>query len=76
MSGVIHFADLLTGFEFPGTKEEIIQYAQDQGASEEALELLQAMPMEYFDSMDDFNRNALLIENLPGDNSDIVEDMR
>jgi len=62
----INLLELLDGLEFPATKTEIVDYAQDQGASEEALDMLQALPHEEYKTLTAFNRDHLLIGKLPG----------
>ncbi len=62
----INFLELVDGAEFPMTKAELVAYCEDRGASEEALDIIQAMPHNEIDSFAMFNREIGLIENLPG----------
>jgi hypothetical protein len=43
----------LKGIDFPAEKEDLIEYARDNGADPEIVEMLQGMPEEEFDSMSD-----------------------
>lgn len=62
----INFLELVDGMPFPATKTEIIDFAQDQGASEEALDILQALPGERYEHLSDLNAQIGLVEQLPG----------
>ncbi len=43
----------LSGIEYPATKDELIQAARDQNASDDVLEILDRIPdMEYNESTD------------------------
>lgn len=57
---------LLDGIDFPATKLEIVTYAGDNGASEEALEAFRALPKQSYNSYYDVNSGLGLIEALPG----------
>jgi hypothetical protein len=57
---------LLDGIDFPATKSEIVTYADDQGASEEALEAFRALPKQSYNSFYDVNSGLGMIESLPG----------
>jgi hypothetical protein len=43
----------LKGIDFPVEKEDLIEYARDNGADPEIVEILQEMPEEEFDSISD-----------------------
>ena len=62
----INLMELIDGFQFPGTKAQIVEYALENDASEDALELLEGLPEMYFDSLAEFSRHATDIELLPG----------
>lgn len=62
----INFLELVDGAEFPMTKAELVSYCEDRGASEEALNMIQAMPHNEIESFAMFNREIGQIETLPG----------
>ncbi len=66
IEGQINLEELLDGITFPTSKVEIIEYAEDQGASEEALEYFRAMRFKNYNNMQDINAVLGLIENQPG----------
>jgi hypothetical protein len=43
-------SELLDGLDFPVSKAELIRQAQETGTDTETLHLLQALPVERFDS--------------------------
>ncbi len=53
----INMLELLDGMNFPTTRENAIIFANDNGASEEALNLLRAIPEKEYTSMQDINNN-------------------
>jgi|GEM_PF-3524501 len=59
--------ELLDGLEFPASLPEIVDYAIDQGAGEDLLQELRAMPDRDYDDMQEFNRYHAKIETLPGE---------
>jgi hypothetical protein len=64
--GAINFLELVDGAEFPMTKAELVSWCEDRGASEEALDIIQALPHPEYSSLASFNREIGLIERLPG----------
>jgi hypothetical protein len=62
----INFLEILDGLKFPVTKAEIILHAEKRGASEEALDRLQAIPEDDFKSRDELLDNINVIEDQPG----------
>ncbi len=62
----INFLELVDGAEFPMTKTELVAYCEDQGASEEALDIIQALPHAEYPSLESFNREIGMVEQLPG----------
>ena len=70
--------EILDGIEFPTSKIDLISYAYDQDASEEAVEMLRALPDESFNHLNDVRDNLGRIEELPGEQqwaSEPSEDM-
>jgi len=59
--------ELLDGMEFPASLPEIVDYALDQGASEDTLQELRGMPDRDYDSLEEVNRYHNKIEILPGE---------
>jgi hypothetical protein len=66
MDHSINLLEILDGASFPASKMELIAYAQDKGASEEALDQLQAIPDDIYNSLDDVNRHSNDIEVIEG----------
>lgn len=66
IEGQINLEELLDGITFPTSKVEIIEYAEDQGASEEALEYFRSMRFKNYNNMQDINAALGLIEDQPG----------
>jgi hypothetical protein len=62
----INLLELIDGFPFPGTKAQLVEYAQENDASEEALDTLRGIPDMYYESLRQFNRHATEIDLLPG----------
>lgn len=62
----INFLELVDGAHFPMTKAELVAWCEDRGASEEALDIIQALPHDEIESFSAFNREIGLIETLPG----------
>jgi len=59
----INFLEILDGLKFPVAKQEVILHAEKRGASEQALDRLQAIPD------DDYKTRAALLKNI-----DVIED--
>ena len=62
----INVEEVLDGLSFPASKMQIIAYADDNDASEEAMEMLRAIPAKNYESMKAINKNLGLIEKQPG----------
>jgi hypothetical protein len=62
----IHLLDLLDGLAFPAVKQEVILFAEAHGASEEALDRLQAIPEDDFKTRAELLAHLNEIEALPG----------
>ena len=62
----MNLEEIIDGIEFPAAKVQIVDYAGEQGASEEAMEMLRALPVQNYDSMEEINNNLGLIEEQPG----------
>jgi hypothetical protein len=58
--------EVLDGMAFPATVIEIVSYAEDHDASEDVLDLIQAMPDRDYASLAEVSRHLGLIEELPG----------
>jgi hypothetical protein len=69
--GAINFLELVDGAHFPKTKAELVSWCEDQGASEEALDMIQALPHDEYATFDAFNREIGRIEQLPGGDSNL-----
>jgi hypothetical protein len=62
----LNILELLDGMEFPATVIELVAYAQDQDASEEALEEIRALPDDKgYESIHDVATHLNRIEELP-----------
>lgn len=57
---------LLDGLAFPAVRVEIVDYADAHGASEEALELLRAIPDRDYRSLTELNAGLGLVGRQPG----------
>jgi hypothetical protein len=51
----INVLELLDGIEFPTTREQAVVYANDNGASDDALNLLRAIPEKTYNDMKELN---------------------
>ena len=69
MTHSMNILELLDGAAFPATKLELVAFAEDNGASEEALEQIQSMPGDTYQSIADVNRHINLLDKLPGDSN-------
>lgn len=58
--------EILDGVEFPASKVDLISHAYDNDASEEAVEMLRALPDSSFNHLSDVRDNLGRIEELPG----------
>ena len=62
----VNVEEVLDGIPFPAAKVQIITYAGENDASEEVMEMLRALPVQNYDSMEEINNNLGLIEEQPG----------
>lgn len=62
----MNLEEVLNGIVFPTAKVEIIVYADQQGASEKALELLRGLPARSYKNMQEINRYLGLVDQQPG----------
>jgi len=62
----VNVEEVLDGLPFPAAKVQIITYAGENDASEEVMEMLRALPVQNYDSMEEINDNLGLIEDQPG----------
>lgn len=67
----INFLELVDGARFPMTKAELVSWCEDRGASEEALDAIQALPHDEIESFAMFNREIGLMETLPGSKANL-----
>jgi hypothetical protein len=67
----INYLELIDGIDLPATKPEIVAFAMDNGASEEALEAFEALPHDEYKTITALNRDLGLIEQLPGGNANL-----
>lgn len=58
--------NVLDGIDFPAAKVQILAYAGEHGASEEAMEMLRALPVQHYRNMQEINDKLGLIEEQPG----------
>ena len=58
--------EILDGVEFPASKVDLISHAYDNDASEEAVEMLRALPDSSFNHLEDVRRNIGRMDELPG----------
>lgn len=57
---------LLEGFNWPGSKIEIVDYIVDQSAGREVLSLYEGLPDRVFESYEDLEKSLGDIDKLPG----------
>lgn len=50
---VIDITKSLKGVDFPAEKEDLIEYARDNGADEDVIHMMEEMPEEEYGSMSD-----------------------
>jgi hypothetical protein len=62
----MNLRELLDGMPFPVEKIEIISYAEDHDASEEALEALRALPRMHYNGPHTLNHDLGLIARTAG----------
>ena len=52
----LHIEQFLDGLPFPAAKVQLITYADEQGASEEVLEILRALPIGSYNNIQEIYR--------------------
>lgn len=62
----LNILEVLDGAPFPLSAIELIDYAQENDASEDVLDQLQAIPERIYNNIYDVNRGLNEIEALPG----------
>lgn len=62
----INYLELVDKMHFPATKAEIVAYAQEHGASEDALDGFQALPEGLYESFAVLSHKIGKIDQLPG----------
>ena len=63
----MNILEVLDGLPFPATVAEMVAYAEDSKASEEALDQIQAMPDRDYVSIHDVAMHLGRIESLPAE---------
>lgn len=58
-SNIAHY---LKGIDFPATKEELIEYAEDNDAPDEVLDVLEYFPDETYHSMAEVMQGVAQVE--------------
>ncbi|MFG1870620.1 DUF2795 domain-containing protein [Micromonospora arborensis] len=51
----VQLQEYLAGLDYPVSREDLIRWGQENGASTPMLQMLQALPAEQFDSPDELN---------------------
>ena len=46
----VQLQEYLAGLDYPVSKEDLVRWGQENGASTEVLQMLKALPVEQFDS--------------------------
>lgn len=67
----INYLELIDGIDLPATKVEVVAFAMDNDASEEALEAFEALPHAEYKTIAALNRDLGLIEQVPGGDSNL-----
>ena len=62
----INYLELVDKMPFPATKAEIVLFAQNHGASEEALDGFQALPEGTYENFTTLSHTIGKIDELPG----------
>lgn len=57
---------LLDGMALPAAKVDILDYAAEQGADEDALEILRALPKDEYATLNEINAALGKLEKQPG----------
>ena len=58
---------LIDSAQFPTSKTELVKVAEDNGATQNAIEAFRALPHETYASIKDVNKDLGLINELPGE---------
>lgn len=53
----------LMGMSFPATKQDLMNQAMQQGASNDEMEMIKKLPMDSFNSMDDVKNAAMMMKS-------------
>lgn len=67
----LNLLELVDGAPFPASKTELVLYAQDNGASDFALDMLRAMPDVIYRGIQHFSNNVGFLEMLAGDANEL-----
>ncbi|MEU8012389.1 DUF2795 domain-containing protein [Micromonospora parva] len=51
----VQLQEYLAGLDYPVSREDLIRWGQENGASTEMLQMLRALPPEQFNSPDELN---------------------
>ena len=51
----VQFQEYLAGLDYPVSREDLVRWGQENGASTEMLQMLRALPAEQFESPADLN---------------------
>jgi hypothetical protein len=51
------------GMSFPATKQDLMNQAMQQGASNDEMEMIKKLPMDSFNSMDDVKNAAMMMKS-------------
>ena len=51
----VQFQEYLAGLDYPVSREDLVRWGQENGASTEMLQMLRALPAEQFASPADLN---------------------
>jgi hypothetical protein len=71
MNMPINYLELVDRMPFPATKAEIVLFAQNHGASEEALDGFQALPEGTYENFAMLSNRIGQIDSLPGSDSNM-----
>ncbi|SIN17799.1 DUF2795 domain-containing protein [Micromonospora cremea] len=51
----VQLQEYLAGLDYPVSREDLVRWAQENGASTAMLQMLRALPVEQFESPDELN---------------------
>jgi len=66
---VTQVATYLSGIHFPLSKQDLVQYAQEKGAPQEIVDLLDELPERTFDDLTEVMRAVAQVPQLRGKNA-------